>query len=1741
MGFYGNITNTSRTQFQFDKRYSNRRAMDTAAALDGVFIGRYVLVEYDTDSDLGVDRYTPVYRDADKRFYSSYNAETITEVKISDSIKAGTIVRVPAGRDKFGQYYNLENPLTDEEELWQCNNSNAENIPGKIATFTLLSRSSDSNYVKNYAIDTEYYGKGRGYDSTVWQKVYLDGAEKYVMVAELNTVVPTFDISADAPTMSPVTPHFDTDSTNVYYKLHWQPQWGFRIKCAEGDLRGPLLGTSGENLVGLADMSTDERDYPSDETTQWKRTGYNRVSGVGTDYLFLYTEDSNIGNWVSTKSGVEVHPAPAAIYYNKAGFASDTVTYSSDKEYEGWDDNSYHVYDEIQLTPSGQSGASYPLHDGTTIKEPAPDTQELSIMLPSLGDSMAKIWDLVYGDREVNADYNEQLGNNKTDEDGNVILGSKRNRNIQWQNANAVDDRDGLRLVHRTSNRDYTYSVDEVDTLAGVLNSVHDLMGMIITGGKDANGEDTIVWGEDGSDDQQVLIDTLNKEYIYYKDGKYYRKHKTYEYEPAPEGVTETYTPVELQAWEDRVGDYYFIDSDSTEKPGYILDQEFHPDRAYVKDLQTEEIHLGAGYEPYKYYTLDYKTLNGGKFKVYSIETNSNYDIDTLYYSIIKETNISYQRTYFYGANTYYYIENDKYVLDDSDIMSTRRQYYILVNKTYEPVSVLDPGIYKPGKYYISSGDGYTLESDTAEFNISTSYYTKYCLYYPGKYYYAMYSPVKVSEKEFKSGTYYVAYELSTNGEVVIDGKLADPANYNPNTTYYELKYIKDNALSPTAPYYHYSISTKPSSSGETTSYYIQTYTPSEPLTLTEDTYKPGFYYKLINGKYVLDEDDFSPDVAGGTTGTYYTMTVTLEQVTDTDVIDIDTAERVNLLSLDSGEYYYKEYDKATKTYQYKQVNNYNYSPLSNARNVFYRIELETLMTIYSPNTYYYRYELPDKAPGEERNGSYLLSLNDYSKDRTYYYKISGTPVGNTYFYAPYKYYYKSASGEYILATNSTYGKDNSGNDLNELVYYNRNSLYVISDALDVYYKGARWNPNAPCPDTVVLGTRTPKWELQELKEFAYHFNTIHGLILKIHELLEDGDGLTRDQTNVQGAINLLNDMVAQFSSMIPGQFTIVDEYGRLHSSAYTTKQEYSTKNEQTSITEDNAIEATEDRFLDIDIDDSALEPKITLYHNFTVASDTTTVSDKNSALTSAAGYTALGNNNSFGDTLNLYSPIVDNMGHVVGKNTETVTLPYGYKFFNIGAQSSSVGNGASVAGTMAADNTQDTLSINSSNKWIRLSATEKVDADGHDTLTIGHEVHTINTANKTATDLNNNTDTITLQDILFDEAGHATANQNHTYTLPYGFKTFTAGNSTGVTGVTGNTSSVIAANTQDQITLTAGNKWINVAGSQANKSLTFGHSLSALAAGEHSNSQTSLTPSFGASFNIPIVTSDEAGHLIGFKTETIKIPQGSLTNAVEKSTSNAITSLDFVPSTGALTVGRTNIGDLIITGYSKPTSVSATISATDSLNTALGKLKFEIDKEISDRGQAVQAEAEARQQADQAEATTRQQADQAETEARQQADQAEATARAEAITQEVADRNEAIVNAINALDVEDTEVNNQYVSGVSETDGIISVSRKTLLAQDVVADEEQAPNTFITGVTVNENGSLNFTTGGIKDETYAPYSADYVMKDTEFVFDETNSETVTIEGLILKIKELQAENQALAARVTALEPSPTP
>ena len=83
MGFYGNITNTSNTTFSFDRIYPNRLAMDANANNDGIFIGRYVLVEYQEEAAYPVAYHaTETSEDSGQYyFYSSTNQEEISKIK----------------------------------------------------------------------------------------------------------------------------------------------------------------------------------------------------------------------------------------------------------------------------------------------------------------------------------------------------------------------------------------------------------------------------------------------------------------------------------------------------------------------------------------------------------------------------------------------------------------------------------------------------------------------------------------------------------------------------------------------------------------------------------------------------------------------------------------------------------------------------------------------------------------------------------------------------------------------------------------------------------------------------------------------------------------------------------------------------------------------------------------------------------------------------------------------------------------------------------------------------------------------------------------------------------------------------------------------------------------------------------------------------------------------------------------------------------------------------------------------------------------------------------------------------------------------------------------------------------------------------------------------------------------------------------------------------------------------------
>ena len=87
MSFYGDITNTARTPFQFDRIYPNRVEMEANKTQDGIYAGRFVLIEYDSTH---LDSFLRVY-EKDNSFYSNKNC-TIETLLTKNNITNGTIV-----------------------------------------------------------------------------------------------------------------------------------------------------------------------------------------------------------------------------------------------------------------------------------------------------------------------------------------------------------------------------------------------------------------------------------------------------------------------------------------------------------------------------------------------------------------------------------------------------------------------------------------------------------------------------------------------------------------------------------------------------------------------------------------------------------------------------------------------------------------------------------------------------------------------------------------------------------------------------------------------------------------------------------------------------------------------------------------------------------------------------------------------------------------------------------------------------------------------------------------------------------------------------------------------------------------------------------------------------------------------------------------------------------------------------------------------------------------------------------------------------------------------------------------------------------------------------------------------------------------------------------------------------------------------------------------------------------------
>ena len=1631
MSFYGNVRNTARTQFYFDRIYPNRLSMDENAQKDNIFAGRYVLVEYEQDISAddfqqyyyySGDMYTELAKVTVKMVLDPTQTIEAIEGGMPDAlvrpemIKDGSVCCIPAGQhiymrlgspmyirldDSRGSYKavtkseydtfyrqnpNLADPqiyiidskmyfvnnfvagqyaviepwrnydTSGEIQYWRAKYQESADSAGntQVAVIWETVSSGESVFTRNYNID-KVYNTERSYDSTVWQKVYVGNEEKYVMIADLNTITPTFSFTADAPTVTPVPPHYDPNNTNTNYNIHIQGPWGMRVRGAYGGLKVPTVDHMGRisdkyPAVRASEMTVS---YPSDFTTEWKGAFYDITSEEeSTKYYSPYSN-----KWNGKKGNISSN-VDGAIYVNKAGFNPKVISKSYDVLNP--DSQFYNpsvdikIEDKIALEASGYSGRIYNDHLTNEGYNAQPDTQELVMMLPSLGDAVSTLWDMAYGGRETNA---------------TIAKTNVRNLDYQWEYANGVVKREGLRSIMDVHGH---FDDKAVNTIAGCINTVHDMLGMIIVADADA-----------------LDLNKYEDGYIYqFSDGSYRRKTIKYTY---TRELSYSYETIVLNEVTYAKGHFY---TKSGSTYNVCNDNNFDSSKTYYvkkigKNNKFSKV-TNLGEKPNS--TLYYKTPvdpDTGKpnYKV-------AYDVaeDVTYHTLNKAT--PQKVTAYYAPYTFYYPrmttvtnadgskEYPGYYLDIADKGTANRPYFTIkigtdekaVNQSLEEVSRYDT---QTEKYVLSYDDSGKPEATT-----NLTY-----IYCPG-YFYRM------------------TTNTSTGAKTI---KMEDrPYNQiNLNDDYYIINGSKV--------------------SGDNAGQWVQN--PDGSFTTSDETVNlsvTGMYkVKLLpwrdNYYYFAAPKQLLPS---------FTEDVEYDGEVDEDVVE--DVEDSPLLPTYIGSYQYLTIDTLKEFYKKEFTFDGGATAVFTK---FYTPQFEDAGTFYEKNKFYF----------VTTDGSYAIDKNEeMTEGRQYFADVTFNEFTARKFYVPNKYYIiDPTTGEYIIDKSLTYSSSKE--------YYKLNGgVYVMSDSLGLFAPHSEWSEAVTqIPASVRLCYRDESVGSEILVNFGRGLNTIHGLILQMNKMLEIDNFNTRERTTLQGCINVINDAINKFDKLIPNNFAIIDDYGRVNTAHWSTVQKTSSTETKASgaaeivlaegvgqdkFREVASVGAMRGQWLTLSLDSSPAGPKFTIHHNFQKVTDTTSTTNKNTDNVASS-------NNS--DKISLYTPIVDEMGHVVGKNTETVTLPYGFKTIASGADSTAVTELATSHANVVAENTQDTFTINTGNKWIRTATNAtndsmtfahalspistqantayglqqdetvnlldtdntfevpvfKFDEAGHiifaethtvtipevfenvkivgsstntddtsstdgtvsadslsdtlnfsagnkwiqmshdatsDTITFKHYVKKFSEGTA-ATDLDNSS-TFTVQELSWDNAGHLTGSTKRTYTLQDGFKNLAIANSgaTTTTAPTAAAGTLTAATQVDTATLDTSNRWITLVADATNKKVTIGHA----AAGTASTSKgdtSNQTPKFGSTFKVLSAGIDQTGHVSSLSDHTVTIPTPSLTNG----TGNVVTGMSLVAADGAFTETKAYVGTLALTNYTAPSNrITGAIAATDTINGAFSKVQ---------------------------------------------------------------------------------------------------------------------------------------------------------------------------------------------------------
>ena len=902
-------------------------------------------------------------------------------------------------------------------------------------------------------------------------------------------------------------------------------------------------------------------------------------------------------------------------------------------------------------------------------------------------------------------------------------------------------------------------------------------------------------------------------------------------------------------------------------------------------------------------------------------------DEDTIYYD--EDTNKYFRKTIGYD-----YLDTVKYEYKLINIDADNYQsniYYIKDGSDYVPDIT---GIYQADKeYYARSA-------------VNDEYYDKVNLtnYVPGKYYSLINGIYTKSIAEnFDEALNY--YDISQRVAKTFDGAYVENQYYLKDTTNgvkYSLYGEKYNIDGENKDIIHNQLSSITKQDTKNVVFYRQGYwfyQDANGYYLDEQLTKDRIYYIIADAQKTTIRDAYNKpvDIYIPLPGTkkieinpekYYILDYDKPEEWEDKIFTIDNNKDYILTSA-------IETKKVPDSEQADEVLfHFIYGENNDLKEIKY-VEFKDNLQLYTPNTYYSE---DATKPIDFSLDSGLLDL----ENKNYYEfdpETQAIPKHDNninYFYTPYDeskgaskvgyYFEKDDSGNYniltgILPTNGEFYK------------LSNNDLYVIEDANHIYDKYTVWNSNATIiPSTLTLKRRKEKYVFEELKEFGINYNTLLGILLEARRVLSTSLDIpeeTRDTSTVQGCINKLNDIFAYFDNRYPGQFLITDAYDRIVNAPIITAQSDIITNVGNGT--ESVVDATENRWIEVNINSDPNSPQIKYQHNFNRVENTETSSNKNEPETGEK----TGLNNTTDDNLSLYTPIVDGMGHVVGKNIETVILPYGFKKIEVINTESNAPDANATKDlasndntTIVADNSQDTFHIMTGNRWIRMSAKDGTDNQ----IIIQHETHETTTTTATATiNLTSaNPQSFETKEYNFDDAGHYIGTITTTISIPNNYGIFTDG-----------ANITIASGAQDTITINGDAHILPTIGKDT---LTISHQVAQTAT--QCSTASGNVVNFGDSFTIPNVYYDSNGHIKETKTFTITIPKIAVSDATatDSTTADVVKTISINTTTGAISATRANVNDLVLTGYTGTERSGDRITDTDTIGKAFKSVEYNLD-----------------------------------------------------------------------------------------------------------------------------------------------------------------------------------------------------